>query len=119
MADLHPKRKTPFSPHPGYRINSTQARQKGAFASLSQSQTGNDVSISFQILFLQIIEQPSPLSDQLQQTPSGMMVFFVRLEMLRQVFDPGAQKSDLDLGRTRIVLMKFEVADYRSSLFNI
>jgi hypothetical protein len=38
-------------------------------------------------------------------------VFAMRAEMLGQVIDPGGQESDLDLGRTGILLVGFVFGD--------
>ncbi len=40
------------------------------------------------ILLLQVLQKPSSLPDQFQQTSPGVMIFLVYLEVLGQVIDP-------------------------------
>jgi len=60
-----------------------------------EAQTFDYVPITLNIIFLDVIEQPSPLPDEFQKTAPGMMIFLMRLEMLRQIFNSCAQKSNL------------------------
>jgi hypothetical protein len=78
---------------------------------LPEAQTLDYVSVAFHIVFFDIIQQSSSLADQLQQAAPGMVIFLVRLEMLGQVFDSRAQKGNLHLGRTGILLVKTVIID--------
>ena len=71
----------------------------------SDTQTLNNGPVSFDILLLDIIEKPAPLSDEFQEAPAGMMILLVHLEMLCQVFNSTAQKRNLHLRRPCIRLM--------------
>jgi hypothetical protein len=57
----------------------------------------DDSSVSLDILFLEIVEEASTLTNQHQQPSARVMVFGVNLEMLGQVADPLAQNGDLYL----------------------
>jgi len=67
-------------------------------ALFSKTQLFDDHPIPIRFHSFQVSEQPSPLSDQLQQSTAGMMIPFVSLEMLCQIPDPFAKKSNLNLG---------------------
>ena len=69
---------------------------------LSQTESLNYTSVTFRVLILHIVQKPAPLTDQLQETPPGMMVLLVGFEVFRQILDPGTQEGDLDLRRPRI-----------------
>jgi len=85
----------------------------------SQTKTLNNLSVPFNILIFQIVQKSPPLTDQLQQAPTGMMVLFVDLEMIRQVFNSCTQKRNLDFGRSRILLVQLIIPDNISSLISI
>jgi hypothetical protein len=73
---------------------------------LPEAQTFDYVSVSLNIILFDIIEESSSLTNKLQQTATGMMILLMRLKMLCQVFNPGAQKSNLDFRRTGILFVK-------------
>lgn len=58
----------------------------------------DDLSISIDVFFREILEQPSALPHQLQQPRTAMMILFVALEVRRQHVDVRGQYSNLDLG---------------------
>src|SRR5260221_8495624 len=60
---------------------------------------------------LQIVEQPTPLTDHAEQAATAVMVALVHLEMLRQVLDAFGQERDLNLRGPRIRLVGPEVID--------
>jgi hypothetical protein len=68
------------------------------------------------IVFPEIIEQPSPLPYQLEETPAGVVILHVDLEVLREVFDALAQQCDLNFRRASIGLMEFELLNNVFSL---
>ena len=68
----------------------------------ANSEARDNGLIPLDVLFLQIIEQTTPLPDHSQQTTARMVIFRMRLEMLRQVGNLFAQDSDLHLGRSGI-----------------
>ena len=58
--------------------------------------------VALRIAIFQIIEQFSTARHHAQQTTPGMVIFFMRLEMLRQLRNTLTQKGNLDLWRARI-----------------
>src|SRR5712664_1584669 len=60
---------------------------------------------------LQIIEQPTPLTDHAEQAATTVVVALVHLEMLRQIFDAFGQERDLNLRGPRVRLVGPEVID--------
>jgi hypothetical protein len=77
----------------------------------SNSQALNYVFIPGEISSLEVVQQSSALANQLQQTTTRVVVFFMDLEMLSEFPNTFAQQCDLDLGRTRIGFMLLELAD--------
>jgi hypothetical protein len=67
--------------------------------------------ITLDILLLQVVQKPATLADHLEQPATGMVVFLMGLEMLLQLLDALAQKSDLDLRGTGVLLMEPVVTD--------
>ena len=60
----------------------------------------------------QIIEQSASTPDQLQQSPSGMMILLMKFEMIREIADTVRQDGDLDLRRPRIGIMLAILLDH-------
>jgi len=84
----------------------------------TQSETLDDVAVSFHVFFLEVVKEPSSLPDKFQQSPARMMILFVNLEVLSQIPDAGADQCDLNFRRPRILLMLFEIAyNFFFSLF--
>jgi hypothetical protein len=63
----------------------------------SQPQLLNQGPVTFDILIFQVVQEPPALAHQLDQTPTGVMILGVRLEMVSQVSDPLAQDGYLHL----------------------
>ena len=57
------------------------------------------------ILFLQVGKESSSFADHHQKTATGMIVFIVRLQMIRQIMNPFGEQRDLHARRTRILRM--------------
>ena len=68
----------------------------------AQSEFLDQAPVALQVTLLKVVEQPPTLSDQLEQSASGVMILPVSTEMLGQLVDSARQKGDLDLGRTRV-----------------
>ena len=68
----------------------------------AQSEFLDQASVALQVALLQVVEQPPPTSDQLEQSATGVMILSMRAEVLGQLVDSTRQKSDLDLGRARV-----------------
>jgi hypothetical protein len=47
-----------------------------------EAKTFNYISVSFNVAFFDIVKKSSSLANQLQQTPSGMMIFLMRFKMI-------------------------------------
>jgi hypothetical protein len=62
----------------------------------------NDLTVTVQIAFLQIVQMTTPLTDHFEETSPRMMVMLVRLQVFRQVTDTSAEQRDLHFGRTRV-----------------
>src|SRR5215813_5150152 len=54
------------------------------------------------IRLLEIVEERTACRDELQQAATGMIVFYMGLEMFRQVVDALRQDRDLNLGRAGV-----------------
>ena len=67
---------------------------------------------------MQIIQQTAALADHDQQSPAGAVVFDVFLQVLGQVVDALGQQRDLDVGRTGIPLVQFEIRDHLRFCFH-
>ena len=63
----------------------------------SKTQLIDDLTIPIHFMFLEVGQKPLPLPYQLEQSPPGMMVPFVGLEVLCEISDPFAEKRDLNL----------------------
>ena len=61
----------------------------------TKSELLDDCSVTLNILFLEIVEHASALTDHLQKASSGMMIFREFLKMLCQLADALGQNSDL------------------------
>jgi hypothetical protein len=75
-------------PEPGYLTADAQAL--------------NQVLVPFRITAFQVFQQTPPACDHRQQSPAGMMVFAMQLEMILQLQNALAQNRYLDLWRTGI-----------------
>ena len=72
------------------------------FSLLPDPQLLNQGAVPLHIHLFQVVQEVPPLTHEFQETPAGVMILYMGLEMLRQVIDPLAQDSDLDLGRPRV-----------------
>jgi hypothetical protein len=72
---------------------------------LSNSQSINDCPVPGIIDVPEIIQQSATTPDKLQQTTSGVMVFLMEFEMLRQIGDPVRQHGNLDFRGAGIAVM--------------
>src|SRR5580698_10052752 len=62
---------------------------------LADAEFRNDRLIPLGIVFLQVVEQATPLADQHEKAAARAVVFLVRLEVLRQLANALAQQRDL------------------------
>jgi hypothetical protein len=53
-------------------------------------------SVALEIVLLEIVEEPAPPADELEQAPTRVVVLRVGAQVLRQVVDPAREERDLD-----------------------
>jgi hypothetical protein len=66
--------------------------------SLADSKSLDDTTVTLNILALQVVQKPTALSYELQQSPARMMILLMYLEVIREVSDALTQEGDLNLG---------------------
>jgi hypothetical protein len=71
-------------------------------ALFAQAKAREDCSIALLVFLAEIGQVAAPLANHHEQTPPGMLIVLVGLEMLSQPVDPLRQQSDLNLGRPSI-----------------
>ena len=94
--EKEPFLRTPIS-NPA-RGGPARANGYGSRPSPPEPELGDDGPVAFDVGALQVVQQPAPLADQLQQPAARIVVMGVRLEMVGEVIDPFAEDCDLDLG---------------------
>ncbi len=62
---------------------------------LADAEFGNDRLVALGIVFLQVVEQATPLADQHEKAAARAVVFLVRLEVLRQLANAFTEQRDL------------------------
>src|SRR5512147_1431769 len=72
---------------------------------LADAKFRNYAFVALGVVFLEVVEQTTPLADQHQKAAPGRVVLFVRLEVLRQLANALTQEGDLDLGAAGIADM--------------
>jgi hypothetical protein len=78
---------------------------------LAQSEPLDQHLVLLGILSLQIIQQLAATAYHPQQTPPGMMILDMGLEMLGKIGDPRRQQRDLNFRRTGIALGSLVIFD--------
>ncbi len=74
----------------------------GLFA---QPQSFNHVLVTLRILTTQIRQMAAALSHQLQQSPTGMFIMLVGLQVFDELVDPLGQQGHLHFGRAGVVFV--------------
>jgi len=90
--------------------------QQGGTALLADTKLADDVAVAIRIALLEVVKQTPPLAHEHEQTAPGAMIFLVSLEMLGQFADAFAQDGDLNLGATRIRIVRPKFFDNVSFL---
>ena len=80
-------------------------------ALLSKAQLINHHSITIDLVLLEVVQKPPPLPHQFEEASPRVMILFVSLKMFCQILNPFAQQGDLNLWRSRILLVVFELLD--------
>src|ERR1700686_1990741 len=78
---------------------------------LADAEFRNGRLITLGIVFLQVVEQATPLADQHEKAPARAVVFLVRLEVLCQLANPFAKQRDLDFRAAGIAGMRPVLVD--------
>ena len=78
----------------------------------ADAQTLNQVLVPFRITAFQVFQQAPPARYHRQQSPAGMMVFAMQLEMILQLQNALAQDCYLDFWRTGIGFMNSVRCNY-------
>src|SRR6202035_1262585 len=78
---------------------------------LADAEFGDDGFVALDIVFLQVVEQATPLADQHEKAAARAVVFLVRLEVLRQLANPFAEQRDLDFRASGIAGMRAVLVD--------
>jgi hypothetical protein len=78
---------------------------------LAESQALDQGPIAVGRVFPEILELLSPLSDHFQQSPPGMVILPVSLQVLSQALDPPGQKRNLHFRRTGVLFVNPERFD--------
>jgi hypothetical protein len=78
---------------------------------LPKPQFLDNILISKGIRSSQVVEQSSPLTDELKKASSGVVILLVSLEMFREVIDAIAQDGNLHFRGTRVLVMQLETID--------
>lgn len=80
--------------------------------SASQSQLGDETSISLHILSAQIVEEATTLANHHQQATPAVVIVLVLTEMLGQMIDPLGEQGDLDFRRAGVTVVGPVLGDY-------
>jgi hypothetical protein len=78
-----------------------------------------DLTVTVQIVFLQIVQMATPLADHFKETSPRMVVMFVRLQVFRQVADAPAKKRYLNFRRPCVCGVPAIGTDHAGFLFFI
>ncbi len=78
----------------------------------ADAQAGNQVLVPFRVTALQVFQQAAPTRDHGQQSPAGMMIFAVRLEMILKLHNALTQDRYLNFWRTGIRLVNSVRGNY-------
>src|SRR5438046_10764727 len=81
-------------------LTSSRAKQL-----LADAEFRNDGLVALGIVFLQVVEQATPLADQHEQAAARAVGFLVRLEVLRQLANAVGEQRDPDVPASEIACM--------------
>src|SRR5688572_6327305 len=80
-------------------------------SSLADVQLRDHAAVAIEVPRLEIVEQASTPTDELEQAPPGVEVLAVRAKVIGEVRDPPGEERDLDFGATRVACRARELAD--------
>ena len=84
---------------------------------LTDTQLGDQSTITVDVLLCQIVQHAAALTDHHQQTTAGVVVVLVGAQVLGQLVDASGQDSDLNLGGTGIAFVSSVLQDNLGLLF--
>jgi hypothetical protein len=119
------RREKAFCFGPEGRNEKRETRKRGRLVStppfelLAEVQGRDRLPITVEARLLEVIEEPAPLGDQLEETTTRVVVLRVGLEVLGEVGDALGEEGNLDFGRARIGLMRAEFSDEFRFLFDV
>ena len=93
--------------YPGFRQPTARTVREGRLELLADVETANDVEVTLRIDLFQVIQQATPAADQHQQAAPAGEIPLVTLQMLGQSVDPRRQNGNLDFGRARVVVARW------------
>src|SRR5690606_15672934 len=70
--------------------------------SVTQAEFGDEGTIAIEVATLDVVEEPPPGTDHLEQSATRVMILRVRLEVVGERVDPRGEQGHLDLGRTGV-----------------
>src|SRR3954463_14241081 len=78
---------------------------------LTDTERLDDGAVAVDVLGLEIVQEPTTLSDQHQQAATRMVILRVHLEVLGEIRDPFRKQSDLNFRRARVTGLPGEFLD--------
>src|SRR3970040_964739 len=81
------------------------------FSLFAKAQTVEERGIALHVVLFQVIQQATPVPDELQQSAAGRVVLGMGLEMFRQVCDPLGDEGDLNFWGTGVRILLLEILD--------
>ncbi len=78
---------------------------------VADTQAGSNASVPFNVVVPHIVEEPPAPADELHESPAGVVIALVHLQVLGQVRDPLRQQGDLNLGRAGVGLVEAMIGD--------
>jgi hypothetical protein len=69
---------------------------------LAEAESLNNRLVALGVVFFEVVEQATPLTDQHEKTAARAVVLQVRFEVVRQLTNAFAQQSDLNFWTARI-----------------
>src|SRR5260370_4318659 len=77
----------------------------------ADSELVDDGAVALGVLALEVLEKAPALADEHQETPSGVVILGVLLEVIGEAVDALGEERDLHLGRPRIAFVDAELLD--------
>jgi hypothetical protein len=78
----------------------------------TDAQALNQVFVSFRVTAFQVLQKAAPPGDHRQQSPAGMMILAMHLEMIHELQNTLAKDRYLNLWRTGVGLVSPVFCDY-------